>query len=356
MRTFSSQGSPEFNEHTGKKLDALAGEIEAGCSGRFRALILGGGYGRGEGACVIREGRESLYNDLDLFIVLTGPSSLPDGSAKAAEKYEQLLGIEVDIGKPLTGESIRSLPHELMWQDLITGHMVLSGDPEILTGSAPAYLFDPLPAVEALRLMLNRGSGLLQAVLAASGAIGDADKDFIRRNLQKCHLAFGDTLLITHGSYQSAVKGRPELLEEVIASRAIPRGGQVLELYRQAAAFKLNPDSLPPEQPEIQQLTDSASLWNELLLYQESVRTGKSWKDIDSYCRDPFVREPRQHKGMQQLARNALRQARLGRASMRYPREMLYRMLPRLLDQIRTDDPRWIGETRRFLSVWRQVN
>ncbi len=356
MRIFSAQGSPEFNAYTGKMIDALAGEIEKASSGRFRALMLGGGYGRGEGACVIREGKESLYNDLDLFIVLTSPSALPDGAAGAAEKYEHLLGVEVDIGKPLTIESIRCLPHELMWQDLITGHMVLSGDPEILTGSAPAYLFDPLPAVEALRLMLNRGSGLLQAVLAASEISGDADHDFIRRNLQKCHLAFGDSLLITHGSYQSSVQERPALLEQVIENRPVPQSDQILQLYEQAVEFKLNPDSLPSVQPDLQQLISSTSLWNELLVYQESVRTGKSWKDAASYCSDPFARESRQHRGMKQLARNAVRQARLGRVSVRYPRELLYRMLPRLLDQIRTEDPRWISETRRFLSVWKQVN
>lgn len=356
MRIYSTQGSPEFNAYVGRMLDALAGDIETGCSGRFRALILAGGYGRGEGACVIREEKESLYNDLDLFIVLSTPSALPKAVIKTAEKYEHVLGVEVDIGKPLTIESIRCLPHEMMWQDLITGHMVISGDPEILTGSAPAYLFDPLPAVEALRLMLNRGSGLLQAVLAASGVSGDGDQDFIRRNLQKCYLAFGDSLLITHGSYQSAVQRRPALLEKVIADRPIPKGNQILKLYEKAVEFKLNPDSLPSVQPDLQQLISVASLWNELLVYQESVRTGKTWKNGASYCRDPFVRESRQHRGMKQLARNAVRQVRLGRVSLRYPREMLYRMLPRLLDQIRTENPQWISETRRFLTVWQQVN
>jgi len=60
MIWYTRQGSEEFNREIHTTLKKLAHDIEEAVGDRFVALVLGGGYGREEGACVLRDGRESL--------------------------------------------------------------------------------------------------------------------------------------------------------------------------------------------------------------------------------------------------------------------------------------------------------
>nr|MBC8452621.1 hypothetical protein [Spirochaetota bacterium] len=223
METFTHEGSAAFNKRVGIVLDTFAEEIRTAVGVPFKALVLGGGYGRGEGACVIKEGKEALYNDLDLFMITADALELSDEIKHIAHRYEEILGIDVDIGRPLSLKELRTLPHQLMWQDLAAGHKVLAGDKDIITANIPDWLGKPLPKGEALRLMLNRGSGLLQAVIQAYEIDKDKthqlpDRDFIRRNYHKCTLAFGDSLLITYENYPVPMQ------EKAAALRALSIG------------------------------------------------------------------------------------------------------------------------------------
>lgn len=360
MNIYSRAGSEQFNIFLDTTLKALGDEIQQAVGEPFLALILAGGYGRGEGACVLRDGKEAPYNDFDLFMVCRERISLSDKVLQITKKYEKKLGIEVDIGKPLTLAMIKALPHQLMWQDLLEAHKVIVGDAKILTDHAPAYLSESLPQIEALRLLLNRGSGLLQAIIHSHALLQDAkhvlpDPDFIRRNREKCTLAIGDSLLITHRLYAPPLEMRTKALQEQGKTLPIPQSERIISLFVQAAHFKTHPDSLKGEQPALSDLEEIAKLWVEVMLYCESNRTGKSWSHSEEYRRDHFIREPEQHTP-RNLLRNLGKNLKEGRLSLLYPREKLYGQLAVLLQDPKPEEKAWRAEADAFLVAWYGCN
>jgi hypothetical protein len=357
---YAREGSAEFNASIGKTLDSLAKDVRKAMPSNFVALILGGGYGRGDGACVLREGKESLYNDFDLFLVVDKPMAVPLQVLEVTKAYEHRLNIEVDIGKPLTVKDIKNLPHQLMYQDLLQAHVVLLGDKDILTANAPPSLLEPVPQVDALRLLLNRGSGLLQAMMEDQALTLDPshqmpDPDFIRRNREKCTLSFGDSLLIQAENYAPPLMERLKRVKSLGTSTKLENLGELKRLYEEAVTFKLRPDSLPLQQNSLEDLLQIATYWVAVLLFVESKRTGKSWVSGSAYAADSFIRETEQHSG-KKLVRNLVKNLKLGKVSFRYPREQLYRQLVRLLDNVQLSDNRWNQEAKAFLSLWNQYN
>ena len=360
MNIYSKAGSAQFNAFLESTLKELGSEIHQAVGEPFLALILAGGYGRGEGACVMRDGKESPYNDFDLFLVCREKITLSDKVLQVTKKYEHRLGIEVDIGKPLTLSMIENLPHQLMWQDLLQSHKVIEGDSNILLDHAPAYLSESLPKIEALRLLLNRGSGLLQAIIHCHERMQDAkhvlpDQDFIRRNREKCTLALGDSLLITHLLYTPPLEERTQTLLDQGKNLPIPQPERLLPLYGQAAHFKTHPDSLKQEQSSLSDLQEIARLWVEVMLYCERDRTGKGWKRAEAYKQDHFLREPEQHTP-KNLVRNLGKNVKEGRLSLLYPREKLYGQLAVLLEDSKPEETAWRKEADSFLAAWYGCN
>lgn len=359
-RRLSATGSEDFELRIHSSLQSMGRSIADIMGPKFVALILGGGYGRGEGACIVKGGKEFPYNDFDLFIVTKGPTELPKAIHNITTEYGKQLEIEVDIGVPIPIKALAKLPHSLMFQDLLDGHVVITGDPNVLETHAPAYMADPLPVVEALRLLLNRGAGLLQAIQEASRKKADnshrlPDPDFIRRNQQKCALALGDSLLIAKGLYRPPLHRRRLLLQQHIED-IVPFGcDTILADYIQAADFKLDPQSLAERQPEVEQLVPLAKEWVRVLLWTEQLRTGRSWTDTASYADDTFVREPLQHTPAN-IVRNVFKQLKKGTCSWKYPREALYGTLAVLLDNVQIHDQIWHDRANAFLAIWRTCN
>lgn len=357
---YAREGSVGFNEFIGKTLKSLAKDVRNAMPADFVALVLGGGYGRGDGACVLREGKESLYNDFDLFLIVEKNMAVPPDVIAVTKKYEHMLNIEVDIGKPLTVNDIKHLPLQLMYQDLLQAHVVLLGDEKILTENAPSYLLEPIPQVDALRLLLNRGSGLLQAIREAQALTLDPahqmpDPDFIRRNREKCTLSFGDSLLIQAGNYVPPLHERLKRVKGIKPTIGFQNLGELKGLYEEAVTFKLRPDSLPFQQNTLEDLRLIAGYWVSVLLYVESKRTGKSWASASAYADDSFIRENEQHTH-KKIPRNLVKNFKRGKVSLRYPREQLYRQLAGLLDNVQVSNPKWNREAEAFLSLWKIYN
>lgn len=361
MRWYSKEGSEAFNREVDRILLQLGKDIEQTVGSPFLALILGGGYGRAEGACVRKDGKESLYNDLDLFLVTSTPWSLTREVHDIREKYEAILGIDVDIGAPITRDDLRRLPHELMWQDLMNGHIVIAGDPRILEDHVPQAILETIPAVEAIRLLLNRGSGLLQAIMEAQELLKDPehrmpDPDFIRRNYQKAGLSFGDALTIAFSSYTVHLPDRLEHLRQIEQKLPESLFSRASAAYADAIIFKQRPDSFPPEQPSIEELLEYAGMFVELFLLVESTRTGRAYTSAEDYARDSFIRERSQHDSSRDLVRNLVKNLRRGRLSLRYPREGLYGMLVLLLAAPEPGSAGWQEQALQFLQLWKHYD
>ena len=204
-------------------LCSIAEEARAHPSFRYlKFLILGGGYGRGEGGILKKENGESaLYNDLDFFVISNTTLSwrnnlLNKFYEQLAKKWRLRLGIDVDFSKARNVKYIKKRSHIMVWKEMILSPLFLIGDKD----EFQKYFSTPslaLPPSEAAKLLVNRMSGLFLAKqrLHGSNPLSFEDYDFIARNTSKAVLACGDALLIACEKYTLSIQERLQCLKKL---------------------------------------------------------------------------------------------------------------------------------------------
>jgi len=354
---YAPAASADFQTQFTAELERLASDVSEFLGDNLVALILGGGYGRGEGGVVNRDNRELPYNDLDLTIVVNEPSSVDQYRLEAiGMKASDAIGIEVDFSRPVAPCDIQNWPNTLMWHDLLNGHIVLAGESDILRRLAPPCLSEPVAPTEALRLLLNRGSGLLWALAITHGDEPSPDDDFVVRNAYKCLLSLGDAVLITNKKYNTQYKGRDAILDRLCADDPDIKALNIQDRYRAALIFKFTPDLAPALDTDIAGLRAVADAWMSVMLYVENSRYDRaSWQTMSEYIAWNGIREPAQNAASR-WPKNALHNGALGRLSLRYPREQLYRSLPALLISERDRPANWSNRVKDYLAIWKRFN
>ena len=187
----------------------------------FAGLVLGGGYGRGEGG-VTADHR--LYNDLDFFVLMDAPEAalpkLAKRLAPVSAAFGARLGLDIDFTLR-TAARLRRDERRLMVQELLHAHVVVTPSDFDLAAWSGARLHAPseVPAGEAARLLMNRGMGLdlARRRLAANGGRADG---FVLRNLNKAVLGAGDARLIAEGRYAWTLAERAAALGDATYARA----------------------------------------------------------------------------------------------------------------------------------------
>ena len=133
----------------------------------------------------------------------------------------------------------------LMYQELLRGWRPVWGQAE-LDRRLPALEPAALPYTEAVRLLLNRGMGLLFAGNELKRP--EPDPDFFCRNLNKAYLGGGDALLIAAGEYRWRGAERVAAFRQVAETNGL--GAAAADRYEQAYRWKLEPIPRLPEAPE----------------------------------------------------------------------------------------------------------
>lgn len=231
---------------------AIAGiseEIESLHLPHLRAVVLGGGYGRGEGGVLHTPSGSGLYNDLDFFVFSEGADPAASGKIDEALKeisarWEKKLGIAADFGPVKNLDSLRKVSHTLMFQELLRGWKPVWGKVDLqqwITSLEPAEL----PYSEAVRLLLNRGMGLVFAGEYLKNGRNDAD--FIVRNMNKAFLGGGDALLIVSGKYRWSGSERAAAFPEYLRETGLDP--EYASLYEKAFRWKLEPHPVLPSDP-----------------------------------------------------------------------------------------------------------
>jgi hypothetical protein len=181
-------------------------------------VVLGGGYGRGEGGVW---GNGKLSNDLDFFLVAEeGAGEKATGAIAAAlgdlgARWTKKLGLDVDFCVK-TPWRLRHDQERLMVQELVRGYCDVAGKPgEELFAGVERREASALPWSEAVRLLVNRGAGLLMAMEPERG------RRFAVRNVNKCVLGAGDARLIARGQYRWRALERKEVLGEEAYAKAL---------------------------------------------------------------------------------------------------------------------------------------
>ncbi len=209
MGRFTAIDSPAVDALVADAVAKIGAAIDAMSIPRLAGVVLGGGYGRGEGGvCTDPSGGEHPYNDLDFYVVTEEGATdderaaIDRALAPLSKEWTDRIGVDVDFCPAKTPWRIRHDQERLMIQELIHGYVDVAGKKgEELFKNVDRRGPDAFPWAEAVRLLVNRGVGL---VLARESD----DPAFIARNINKCTLGAGDAALIARHAYAWRVEDR----------------------------------------------------------------------------------------------------------------------------------------------------
>lgn len=207
---------PDLERLVDEACAGVARAVAAAKIPRLAGIVLGGGYGRGEGGAK----GEGLSNDLDFFAITEEGAGTADiAGIRAAlepvsEEWKGRLGIDVDF-TIRTPWRIRHDERRIMVQELLRGYFDVAGKRgEELFAEVERRPAGEIPWGEAARLLMNRGMGLLFAREAGEG-------EFASRNINKCILGAFDARLVARHAYRWRALERAEASGDALCTKAL---------------------------------------------------------------------------------------------------------------------------------------
>jgi hypothetical protein len=294
-RRFTLDGDDALEQH----LERTCARIVSGIRGlipprKLEAVLLAGGYGRGEGGVLRGTAGDRPYNDLEFYVAIKGWRHLNDARYRRrlevlGEILTHLADAEVEF-KITSLAALASSPVTMFSYDLAAGHRLLwSGAPgDLVLDWGPHLHPENIPQAEATRLLMNRCSGLLFArARLEQEPFTPPAADFVRRNVAKAQLACGDALLAAHGQYHWNCRERHRRLENLARSKRPAWFDAALRHHALGVGFKLHPvagaiprDALFAEHGEITALAMKCWLW------LEARRLGRAFPSARAYAED----------------------------------------------------------------------
>jgi len=353
MGVYSIKGSDVFDARLNKDFGIISRALSELPDGNaFRALVLIGGYGRGEGTPYIVDGRELPFNDYD-FVVVSGP--MTRGRRASVQSSLRLLEqrLTKDVGLPVDlclypDDVLRHAEFSMLNYEMKYGHKVVWGDDRILD-RMPEYARDRIPMSEGTRLLLNRGKLLLDVRRALrDGRTLSADERLrFVKFVFKALLAFGDCTLLLHGDYDISYAVKKDRIGRYAASN-MPDPGFMIESYRRAIALKEWGDySFLKDYDWVDEYEGVRRYYILYFQWYESSRLCGEVGTSAAYAR-ALAHGPRECHGLKALVLNAqtfgARACQWGAAMLRtHPRARLYLALPILLGD-ETADPALLSQ------------
>lgn len=378
---FTADGSPALEDH----LAQTCRKIAAGLRGllpprRLEAVLLGGGYGRGEGGVLRTPEGDRPYNDLEFYVFLRGNRHLNDRlHGRAVHVLGEILtpqaGIEVEFKVASLRELARK-PVSMFSYDLVAGHRWLIGSEEMLADCAHHRDAGQIPLTEATRLLMNRCTGLLFSQERLQRAtFTAADADFTRRNIAKAELALGDAVLVTYGQYHWSVRERHQRLQRIAAAERRPWLAAVLRHHARGVEFKLHPERSLAAREALQRDHAAVSeLARQAWLALESTRLRVEFRSARDYALHPVPKWTNSGRFRTRLVNARLfgPGAAVGREAGRDPRDRVLHalalllwepealrspaLLARLQAGLRSDAGALSPLVRDYAALWSQVN
>jgi hypothetical protein len=363
------------------RLDSLCREVAQAVlrvipASKLEALVLGGGYGRGEGGVLKTHSGDEPYNDLEFYAFLRGNRMLNERRFRRplgalAEQLSLDAGIHIEF-KCDSIQRLECTPVSMFTYDLVAGHNPVSGAPDIFRNCQHHLDSAAIPLSEATRLLFNRCSGLLlvrEKLSRPSHTFEDAD--FIGRNLAKAQLALGDAVLAVHRKYHWSCRERNRRLAQLSLSEPPPNYSEIKLHHDAGVAFKLHPGRSSDCANEFESLHRELShLASDLWFWIESIRLQEPFftpRDYSLY-RSPKCPESAAWRNYLLNLRTFGLKAITDALAWRYPRERLFNALPLLLwepkaaaeptmrrllqKQLHTTAPDWSGWVAAYKNIW----
>lgn len=284
MEELVYQGSADGEERIRGILEQTVRQIleRVGRQG-LEAIVLTGGFGRGEGALKRNEGVRGLpFNDLDFLLIGTRPRMASDVLRDLRSSLSHLIGTDfVDVGY-MPSHRFRNAQPTIFLYDLRNGSKIVWGAPDILE-KVPPFASSDLPLSEATRLFLNRGIGLLYTLLSHErGETGQALKNNAAVAWSKVVLAAGDAILLRRRLYHWSYFERMKRIEEMARLSVVDAG--FLKTHRSATLFKLTADfGVLPTQCPAELCSEARSIHEKYFRWLEQSRTFVNITDWRAY-------------------------------------------------------------------------
>lgn len=379
-RRFTVDGSVPLENH----LAQTCGRIAAGLRSllprsKLVAVVLGGGYGRGEGGVWRTADGDRPYNDLEFYVYLRGNRHLNERiHGRALHVLGEILtpqaGVEVEF-KIASLRELAAQPVSMFSYDLVSGHRWLFGREELFARCIHHRDATQIRLAEATRLLMNRGSGLLLAeARLRSAGFGAGDADFVARNIAKMQLALGDALLASRGRYHWSAPQRHARLGRLALAEKSDWLQRISHHHAAGLEFKLHPCRSTASRTELAALhREVTELARETWLWIEAQRLGHPFRNIRDYVESrapkaddaPAWRNPVLH--LRALGVRRIDWARV----LRHPRERVLHALALLLwecgetnptetlrrvqRELRTDAREFPALVRVYEQLWRHV-
>lgn len=229
-------GEPEAEAVAARAAELVAAELRAALpAASYRAILLVGGYGRGEGGVLRTSAGVRLHNNLDILIIAAGPwlavrARLHARATAALAPIAARIGVGIDVG--VIGEwTLRHAPCRVFYYDLRHGHRTLVGDPAYAPGLP--FTAEAIIGEDVLALVANRGT--LLAINQALIAAGGASRAVVTKHTAKAILGYGDGWLWLHGRYHWSYAERRSRMQATDAPNWLA------ELYERAARQRFSP-------------------------------------------------------------------------------------------------------------------
>ncbi|MEI6074102.1 MAG: hypothetical protein WCS94_00925 [Verrucomicrobiota bacterium] len=362
--------------------DALESQLEATCekvltgvkalvpATMLEGILLGGGYGRGEGGVLKTAAGDQPYNDLEFYVFIRGNAILGERKFRHSlhdlgERLSPAAGLEVEF-KVLTLKKLRGSAPGMFYYDLVAGHRWQLGDDALLTGCEQHHDAAQIPLHEATRLLFNRCSGLLYSLERLQRKdFGPAEADFVGRNLAKAQLAFGDVLLTAHGQYNWSCRERHARLTRLAAMENMPLA-EFIRHHARGVEFKLRPTrSMETREALSARHAELSELGKKLWLWLESRRLGIKFALPSDYAVSRVNKCP-ETSGLRNRLVNFRASGASGLGCARYPRERLFHALVLMLwgdkdfekirAELRTRAEDFTGLIFAYEQLWRRFN
>lgn len=279
------------------QLERTCARIVSGIRGlipprKLEAVILGGGYGRGEGGVLRGNAGDRPYNDMELYVAIKGSRHLNEiRYGRRLEVFGEIMAHLADAEVEFKVTSLSEMaagPVSMFSYDLAAGHRILWGgtSEDLLAGMDLHRCAENIPQSEATRLLMNRCSGLLFArAELEKDSLSPSAADFVRRNVAKAQLACGDALLAAQGRYHWSCRERHRRLEHFVRERRSAWFNEALRLHALGVEFKLHPESgevprglLAERHAEVSSFAQKCWLW------LEARRLGRPFPTARSYA------------------------------------------------------------------------
>lgn len=241
VRRFTAQGSTTVERRVASIVDGVVQVVASKIPlATLRALVLIGGYGRGEGGVEVRAGAEHPHNNLDFLMIVNAMGrARREELERVVQADLRALALEAGVGIDLSVASAASLRWArplVMWYDMRLGHRTVLGDASFVP-SLRRFRLDRVPAIDMLRLMVNRGTLLLinEQILDRTLQTEEERRSVVRHTM-KAIIGYGDAHLFANGQYDWSYVEKQRRFE------FLPNTGPRLKaLYAEATEFRFRP-------------------------------------------------------------------------------------------------------------------